>query len=416
MTKKSTFGKKKSKLCTYPGCGKRFTGEQQLRNHIKIHDRPAFSPLLFNKKIFKKFLAFLFKIILCFNQEANIQNLVGPKEIQRKIQKKYLKEGIITPIERVDINISKKNKKELENNEIKEENNDIYKFLEELEKEEEKPKEEETKENIKRNIITNISKKIGDALIIKEIKKYDIPEITYGPIFDVNIGASYGKISIRRLIKQSEIPEKQKKWALSYISKNRLYKNDYQTNEELKERTTDEIYNEIIKLQRNSIPTVNKFEELLEYINKYIHGEIKEFTCDACGKFVQPVYKKKHMFKYCKKIYDYFQDNKEKVLKKFLEENYKKLNGDQINVIIEDYKNKDLNYLIKTLRKYIKFKGKRIKVLIKNKIKKQKNLDLINEQTAKVGPIPMKKSFRENFIALLIKEVREETDKSLGKK
>ena len=171
MTKKATFGKKKAKICTYPGCGKRFTGEQQLRNHVKTHDKPVFSPLLLNKKIFKKFLAFLFRIILCFNQEANVQNFVGPQDIQREIQKKYLKEGVIFPIERVDKNIDLEDKKKLEENGKKEEK-EIYSFLEELGKEKENKEKKEEKEKLKRNIIVNISKKIGDALIFKEIKKY----------------------------------------------------------------------------------------------------------------------------------------------------------------------------------------------------------------------------------------------------
>lgn len=444
---KKTFGKKNKVKCEI--CGKGFRATQQLNNHVKIHGNNNNKKNKNYKNIFKKFLNFIIKIIICFNFDCDLNNYIGDEGMQRHAIKKYLfknkiyskLKGETTYINDLDSVADQKPKEEEEIDE--EEDNETRKFLyywrgepvykykktkindenkeglagledwiENLKKEEENKEKEKIKNKTKldRKILKDIILEI-DSRIDRDIRtKYDNDNITsFKPFVDYEIKSNQAKISMRQLIKLSELPDEKKEYAFKYI--NKKFKDDYPDNEEIENKMGKIMANEVIKQQKNNKKTEEKYQELLQYIKNYEQGKIGYLRCDACGKFIREENKKRHMLHNCKKIIKYYNNNKNNFLKRFLENNYKKLNYEQIDAIVEEFKEKNIYYILNNLRRFIKYSNSKIKILVKTKKIKEKNKEKLKEKNLIAGPIFMKRGFRDAFIRQLIQEVRDSCDK-----
>lgn len=458
MSKSKKFGKRKAVKCTI--CGHSFTNKGCLDKHksaIHFNNNKKFNYYNNNKNLLKKFIKFIIKLVFLINENIEIKNYIGDKFEQRKAQNNLLNNKKEIPDDSSENpqkdtwvlsekfhNIEKKINKENSsvtswaNDNIEELNwgqniedkinalrheNKIKEEREKAKQEEElkqygeilnflsqfadKKKNEQIDIKIKRNIIQTI-KEGGREILIKSINnKYgennEIIENLHDPLLEYEGDFAYVKLSVRELFIHSIPDNKMLKFIINYINKKIV---DYPTDNEIQQELPL-AFSHITRMRSGNPFYGIEFNKIKEIILKYFNNDIHEYQCQFCKKYI--LNKKRHSM-HCKDFKNELQKSPEKILKKFLEENYKKINLNDIDIIVDKFKKiskinveitcRDLPKFIKNRKNYCL----KIKKIRENKEKKQK------EQMNK--PLQTRRSNNSNqFVRELLKEIDEEMKK-----
>ena len=428
MARDKKFGGRKNLKCSIPGCGQTFKAPRYLHQHMKVHNNNNNNNnYYYNKNYLKKFIKFIIKMILMINEKIEILNYIGDEKDQRRAMynlkndipdKEFIKKTIIIDEGADTENLNGLVEEMAQNpqflyNEIK--NEEIKKEEKKRKEEEEEYKEymgminyisqfeEKNKKNtkstdikIKRNIIRAIKekrkeeiKKIIEKKIEEKIEDESGVEININnrvelgpkeePLINYEADFLYPKISARQLFEQTIPDKKTKKWAINYINKKYI---DYPTDNEIKEKFPL-AYNHYTRILSGNGFYKKKFDELQGKILEYIQNGGESFRCEHCNKYV--FCKRRHCL-HCKKFLNAIEnDSKQLILKKYLEDNYKKIKIEEINLILEHFKGKNSEFIKKNLPGYIKFK----KNIRKKWLKKQQHKRELAEKTGvEISMIP----------------------------
>ena len=387
-----------------------------------------------NKNILKKFIKFIMKIIIIINNEIDILNYVGDKEDQRRaiynLQNKVPDKELAKTITLIELgpdaagvdnlvddmakdkdgfklcggqwgsDIDKKvaeykrilnvkrAKEEQKRKKIEKENKkyeDIMKYINKFGT----PKKNNELGNIKikRKIIEAIAEQKKEKIVkaieekIKDIaekenenkkeeEKINIDDIKLGPEEEPMIAYEadflYPKISARQLFKQTVPNEKIKNFIINYINKKYI---DYPTDAKIKEEMPLAYDHYTQTLSGNGFYK-EKFDALQSKILEYFENGGESFKCKDCGKYV--LNKKRHCM-HCKEFLKKIDEEGGQLkLKKYIEENYKKIKIEEVELILTHYKGADSKFISKTLPHYIKFRhGIRKKWLKKQKERRE---------------------------------------------
>ena len=463
MGRPSKFGKRKNHKCPIEGCGRTFSAPRYLNEHLKgVHNNNN-KKKHNNKNLLKKFIRFIINVIFYINENFDIKNYVGDKDDQKhamhmfennnpdiKLANKKLKiegysntgmfieeerENTINNIkniydgdsdsefgENLDIKIKKirnkmneeeEEKKRKEAEELKE-YNDIMNFLKQFDKKVEKKKEED-KIPIKRNIIEVIKEKrkneIKKSIEMKIIEKTDtiidsgdIIKKLNDPIIAYEADHLYPKISARDLFRHMDINEKDKKFIINYINKNYI---DYPTDEEIKEMLPA-VYSHYTKTLSGNGEFSKKYNEVKSKVLEFFENGGKSFTCEFCNKFVSN--KRRHCM-HCKQFLEKIDnDPKNKILKKYIEDNYKKIKLEEVEIIIENFKKKyektkknskigikKSEFFKKNLPHFIKYEQKLRKRLIKINREKKEVAEMSLREVSQIPPIQKEPGLAKKF-------------------
>jgi len=431
--KKGNFGRRRNIKCAK--CGKTFSNNRYLlqhqeakHNNIIMNNNNNNNKKYKNKNLFKKFINFIMKLITLINNEIEIKNYIGDKfERQKamsdlindvpdtKIIKKLeiIKDGPsdveddfiddmtkedkklfsdiwgsdidkkvaeLRRIERIKKTI--KEKKEKRENKKYEK---IYNFLKEFDNTPiNKTKYDDIK--IKRNIIETIKnqkkEKIENAVkrkIEEDIEKEIKIEEKQQPIVEYEADFLYPKISARELFIKSFPDKKMKDFAIYYINK---HYNDYPTDDEIKE-FGEIIYGHYTRVLSGNGYYAKKYDELREKLLEYYDNGGESFRCEYCKKYVSC--KRRHCLHCIFFLKELDNDPKQLKLKKYLENNYKKVKIEEINLILEHFKGKNSEFIKKYLPGYIKFKKNIRKKWLK---KQQRKHELTEKAGVEISMIP----------------------------
>ena len=450
MARDKKFGGRKNLKCPIPGCGQTFKAPRYLHQHMKVHNNNNNNNNNYNKNYLKKFIKFIIKMILMINEKIEILNYIGDEKDQRRAMynlkndmpdKKFIKKTII-----IDEGANTENLNGLVE-EMAQDPQFLYNEIknEEIKKEEKKKKDEEeeykeymgiinyisqfegkNKKNteltgikIKRNIIRAIKekrkeeiKKIIEKKIEEKIEDESGVEININnrvelgpkeePLINYEADFLYPKISARQLFEQTIPDKKAKKWVINYINKNYI---DYPTDNEIKEKFPL-AYNHYTRTLSGNGFYKKKFDELQGKILEYIQNGGKSFKCSDCNKYVLNLRRHcMHCKEFLKKI---DEDNGQIKLKKYLEENYKKIKIGEIDIILKHFEGKNSEFIKKNLPNYIKFQRQiRLKW-----IKKQNKKHEIAEKTGAEISIFPPICFNTGLAKKLFTEVTNFTNKN----
>lgn len=466
MGRPSTFGKRKNYKCPIDGCGKTCSTQKNLDEHLKgVHNNNNKKKHI-NKNLLKKFIKFIINIIFYINENFDIKNYVGDKDDQKRamhmfennspdiklVNKKMKiegysdtglfykeeKEDYINNLkniyegdsddefgENLDIKIKKirnkmseeeEEKKRREAEELKE-YNEIIDFLKQFDKKVEKKKEED-KTPIKRNVIEIIKEKrkieIKKSIEMKVIENTnnnkiiinpgDIIEKLNDPVIAYEADHLYPKISARDLFSHMDINDKDKKFIINYINKKYI---DYPTDEEIKEMLPA-VYSHYTKTLSGNGEFSKKYNEVKSKALEFFENGGKSFTCEFCNKFVSN--KRRHCI-HCKKFLERIdKDPQNKILKKYIEDNYKKIKLEEVEIIIENFKKKyekakknskilikKSEFLKKKLPHFIKYEQKLRKRLIKINREKRETAEMSLREVSQYPSISRKPGLAKKF-------------------
>ena len=217
----------------------------------------------------------------------------------------------------------------------------------------------------------------------KEEKKIDINNIKIGPKEEPMVAYEadflYPKISARQLFKQTVPNEKIKQFIINYINKKYI---DCPTDKEIEEEMKLAYSHYTKTLSGNGLYN-NKFNALQNKILEYFENGGESFKCNDCGKYI--INKKRHCM-HCKEFLKKIDEEGGKLkLKKYIEENYKKIKIEEIDLILTHFEGADSKFISKMLPHYIKFsRGIRKKWLRKQKEKQE----MAKNSMAQVSMIP----------------------------
>ena len=200
----------------------------------------------------------------------------------------------------------------------------------------------------------------------KEDEKIDINNIKIGhkeePMVAYEANFLYPKISARQLFNQTVPDEKIKKFIINYINKKYV---DYPTDKEIEEEMKLAYSHYTRTLSGNGLYK-EKFDALQSKILEYFKNGGESFKCNDCGKYI--INKRRHCM-HCKEFLKKIDEEGGKLkLKKYLEENYKKIKIEEVELILTHFEGADSKFISKMLPHYIKFRhGIRKKWLKKQK-------------------------------------------------
>ena len=446
MARDKKFGQRKNAKCSL--CGKTFKATRYLKQHMEVHKNNNNKNKYNNKNILKKFIKFIIKIIIIINNEIDILNYVGDKHEQRwaiynlqnnvpnkKLAKKIIlieegpeandvddlvdemasdKNGVklcgsitgsdidkkVAEYKRL-LNIKRakeeKKRKQEEKNNKKYEN--IIKYITKF-GEPHKENNEYNNIKIKRNIIKAIAEQNKEKIIktierkIKDIaeeenkekkeeNKINIDDIKLGPEEEPMVAYEadflYPKISARQLFKQTVPDKKIKHFIINYINKKYI---DYPTDKQIEEEMPL-AYSHYTKTLSGNGFYKKKFDELQNKILEYFKNGGETYKCEDCGKYV--INKKRHCM-HCKEFLKKIDEEGGKLkLKKYIEDNYKKIKIEEVDLILKHFEKKNSEFISKNLPHYIKFQHG----IRKKWLKKQKEKHTIAENSmAEVSMIP----------------------------
>ena len=441
MARDKKFGQRKSVKCSL--CGKTFKATRYLKQHMEVHknnnnnnNKNKYN----NKNILKKFIKFIIKIIILINEEIDILNYVGDKHdqkkaihnLQNKVPDKKLAKTIILIEEGPEVadaddlvnemaedkngfklcnsiwgsdidkkvaeykrilNVKKAAKEKKEKKENKKYEN-IMKYISQFAK----PQIKEDKYiniKIKRNIIKSIAEQKKEKIVriiekkIEEIAKEENNEIS---INDIKLGPNeepmiayeanflYPKISARQLFEQTVTNKKIKKFIINYINKKYI---DYPTDKEIEEEMPL-AYNHYTRTLSGNGFYKKKFDELQNKILEYFQDGGKNFKCEDCGKYV--INKKRHCM-HCKEFLKKIDEEGTLKLKKYIEENYKKIKIEEVDLILKHFEEKNSEFISKNLPHYIKFQHRIRKKWLEKQKKKHEITEKIGAEYSELPPI-----------------------------
>jgi len=461
MSGKRGFNKRSNLHC--PKCTKTFSGQKYLNQHIKlVHNNNNImnnnnnmnnnKKIYKNKNLFKKFIDFIMKLIIIINNEIEIKNYIGDR-LERKKEmsnlandvpdKEFIKkleiiedgpedvdDKFINKLAGDDIKLFSREwgsdidkkvneyKENLKQQKIMEEEkekkdlkkyNEIYDYLSSFDNTPIKKENEYENIKIKRNIIEaikdqkkekikkTIEKKIEDN-IQENKEEIKIININLGvkeqPIIDYEADFLYPKISARELFIKSFPDEKMKNFAINYINK---YYDDCPTDEEIKEMG-DTFYSHYTKVLSGNGFYAKKYDELREKLLEYYTNGGESFRCEYCRKYVSC--KRRHCL-HCKKfLNEISNDPKQLKLKKYLENNYKKIKMQETDLILNHFKEKNSDFIKNYLPHYIKFQRRIRMKWIKKQNKKREIAEKLGVEVSQLPPVHFntglaKKLFRE---------------------
>ena len=459
MARDKKFGGRKNTKCSL--CGKTFKAARYLKQHMEVHKNNNNNNKYNNKNLLKKFIKFIIKIIIIINNEFDILNYVGDKEDQRRAiynlkhevpDEEFCKKIILIedgPIGADDmvkdmakdkdafklcswawgsdidekvaeykriLNI-KRAEEEQERKEIEEENKKYENIIKYISKFGAPPQKNNELGDIKikRNIIKSIAEQRKEKIIkavenkIKDIaekenegkkeeEKIDINNIKIGPKEEPMVAYEadflYPKISARQLFKQTVPDKKIKQFIINYINKKYV---DYPTDKEIEEEMKL-AYSHYTKTLSGNGLYKKKFDDLQSKILEYFKNGGESFKCGDCGKYI--LNKKRHCM-HCKEFLKKIDEEGGQLkLKKYIEENYKKIKIEEVELILTHFESADSKFISKMLPHYIKFsRGIRKKWLRKQK-QRQEMAENSMAQISMIPPIQFntglsKKLFRE---------------------
>ena len=305
-----------------------FCDDLQNEKNYKRHKMRCHKKLFFN--LFSKFLNFLYKIIILYNNKNNIDNFLRFNE-----EKKYF--IFQEKIKNKNENEIKKEEEEFKNENYISKNQDILKtIISKMKKE---------KEERKLSILKDINLENNDEKKNFFDKLYDI--------YDISEKKELPGLSFRQLIfdflKENDI-----KNPLIIIRINRKYKKkDFYTNDEIKKIDTNMAakINDSMIVNSKYEAAYQKFYKILE---NFYEGKSK-YKCIFCEKY--NLHRFKH-FKKCQKFKNLFNnENNEIIITKFLNYYYdnEKLSKipDIYNNIIKKYSEKTFAYFINNINNNI---------------------------------------------------------------
>ena len=278
-------------------------------------------------------------------------------------------------------------------NEEKEE--ELYNYLNKL---------EEKKDKDKKNFKYKLTKiKYNDMIKIKNLNKELLinnlihaygPEIKNEDIqLEILGDLEFTKISIIQLFKEV-VPNSLKKYnkIKNYIIKrlDKLNKKDYPEDEKIKDNNY--LWEEILKKRSKHNFYGDNFNKIKQMIKNFFNNEINEYQCEYCENFI--LNKKKHCLK-CPQFIKKYKEEGDKIIIKFIRENYKIINPLNEQKIFEKIKEKDIHWvchnlpiIIKPIKKIEKKEEKinnfKIKIIeIKKEINEtaERMRELENEET-----------------------------------
>ena len=461
MARDKKFGGRKNVKCSL--CGKTFKAARYLNQHMEVHKKNNNNNnknKYNNKNILKKFIKFIIKIIIIINNEFDILNYVGDKEDQRRaiynlkhevpdteFCKKIvlIEDGPIGADDMVNdmakdkdafklcsgawgsdidekvaeykrILNAKRAEEEQERKEIEEENKKYENIIKYISKFAAPKKNNELGDiKIKRNIIKSIAEQRKEKITkaveekIKDIaekenenkkeeEKIDINNIKIGPKEEPMVAYEanflYPKISARQLFKQTVPNEKIKKFIINYINKKYV---DYPTDKEIEEEMKLAYSHYTKTLSGNGLYS-KKFDALQNKILEYFKNGGESFKCEDCGKYI--INKRRHCM-HCKEFLKKIDEEGGKLkLKKYIEENYKKIKIEEVELILTHFEGADSKFISKMLPHYIKFSRRIRKKWLKKQKEKQEMAENSIAQISMIPPIQFntglgKKLFRE---------------------
>ena len=420
MGKTKKFGGRKTgPKC--PICHRVFSGERYLNQHLesghgiasnnnknnnnkKIIKKNKFNK---NKNILRKFIIFIIKLVSLINEQFDIKNYIGDDFEQRKAQYNLnnnievpmnnsdVRDKVIATLddgdiyeryERVMEGIPKK-KIEVKQKSKEEEEDEVINYLKKLNKKrgiEEEEADEEEINNLKKigeeikntkikyndiKYLKNINKDIFKEALLdyeqNEIKVFNEHMVKWEPYLEEFGEFFYVKISVLQLFKEV-IPNELK--TFDWVKKQIIHKfhkkkkTDY-PDDFLLARWSPKTYDAILKARAKNTKYAEAFLKIKQIIINFFDGEANDYQCDDCRKFV--INKKRHCL-HCPEFKKKLEEEGQKKLKKFIEENYKNINLLDVDQILEEFKEKNVDYICENLPRVTKF-WKKIK---KNKIEK----------------------------------------------
>ena len=215
------------------------------------------------------------------------------------------------------------------------------------------------------------------------------------PIIEYEADFKYPKISARQVFKQTINDNKIKNFIINYINKNY---DDYPTDEEIKNEFPLAYDHFTRVLSYNKFYNEN-FNEIQNKILEYLENGGINFKCDDCGKFV--LNKKRHSL-HCRNFLEKLsKEGGELKLKKYIEQNYKKINLKEVDIIVNYFKEKNPEEIAKELPNYIKRRGRFRKLFLKKLSKKEINKENNILKSSEIPPI----QFNTGLAKKLFKEI-----------
>ena len=315
----------------------------------------------------------------------------------------------------------KKTKKENKEKKEKEEYGKIYNFLSEFDKTPKKEKNEYENIKIKRNIIKTIKdqkkekiekvikdkieedlinnkrkekgKKDEDSISLSDLEEIEIGEMEQ-PIVAYEADFLYPKISARELFIKNFPDEKFQHYAINYINKN--YKDDAPTDDEI-HKMGDLIYSHYTRTLSGNGFYAMKWNELRNKILEYYANGGKSFRCEYCKEYVSC--KRRHCL-HCEKFLNKLDnDPKQLILKKYIENNYKKLKIQEIDLILNRFKGKNSNFIKEYLPGYIK-KGRNVRIKWIDKHNKKREIaEKLGVEISQLPPIHFNTGLAKKLLA-----------------
>ena len=464
MARDKKFGGRKNLKCPIPGCGQTFKAPRYLHQHMKVHNNNNNNNNNnnYNKNKLKKFIKFIIKIILIINEKIEILNYVGDKEEQKRAiynlknsvpDKKFIKKTII-----IDEGADTENLDDLVE-EMAKSPHYLYNEIknEEIKKEEEKKRkeEEEYKEymgiinyirqfegkNKKNTELAGIKIKRNIIRAIKEERKKEIEKIIknkieekieeeennknnnfkFNPDNRIELGPEeeplinyeadflYPKISARQLFEQTIPDKKIKKWVINYINKKYI---DYPTDNEIKEEFPLAYNHYTRTLSGNGFYKKN-FDDLQGKILEYIQNGGESYKCSDCNKYVLNLRRHcMHCKEFLKKI---DEDDGQIKLKKYLEQNYKKIKIGEIDIILKHFEGKNSDFISKYLPHYIKFQHGHRKKIAEILKKKEEKKEKKEKEAGYIPPIQFNQGLGKKLFKEITKEVEAHMEKIFKK-
>jgi len=464
MARDKKFGQRKSAKCSLCGKTFKTTRylKQHMEVH-KNNNNNNNKNKYNNKNLLKKFIKFIIKMIIIINEEFDILNYVGDKHDQKRaiynLQNKVPDTKLAKTIILIDEGPDAVDVDNLVDDMAKGEDafklcgsqwgSDIDKKVAEYKRilnvkraREKQKKKKEEKENkkyenimkyiskfgtpqknnelgdikIKRKIIEAIAEQKKEKIIkaiedkIKDIaekenenkkeeEKIDIASIKLTefeePMVAYEADFLYPKISARQLFNQTVPNKKINQFIINYINKKYV---DYPMDEEIKEEMPL-AYDHYTKTLSGNGFYKKKFDALQNKILEYFENGGESFKCKDCGKYV--INKKRHCMHCAEFLKKIDEEGGKLKLKKYLEENYKKIKIEEIELILNHFEGADSKFISKNLPHYIKFRHGIRKKWLKKQKEKQEMAENSMAQISMIPPI----QFNTGLAKKLLKEI-----------